>query len=293
MNRLRTASEGADSVVNALTMSLRCVGVELASSDPEKLARFYVDALRFAYVKASENGIELKLGDCMLRLRRASGRPMPAASRSHDRWFRHLAIVVREMSQAHAHVEQFSPPMISAQPQILPAWNEASGGIEAFYLRDPEGHPLELIHFPAGKGRPQWQRPGDNLFQGVDHTAIVVASAAATAAFYHSLAQLSKTAVAHNYGREQERLSALERADLHATSLGNAATGAPSIELLEYIAPLDGRIMPEDTTPEDAWWSASILTGESAPNTSKVADARNASPSREIVDPDGYRVVML
>jgi hypothetical protein len=29
------------------------------------------------------------------------------------------------------------------------------------------------------------------------------------------------------------------------------------------------------------------------PDRSSLTDARNASPSREIVDPDGYRVVLL
>jgi catechol 2,3-dioxygenase-like lactoylglutathione lyase family enzyme len=293
MNGSRIVDAIADSVADAQATALHCVGVELASTDPEKLARFYVDALTFSYVKATEDGNELKLGDCVLRLRQARGRPMPPDSRSHDRWFRHLAVVVREMSRAHAHVGKFSSATVSVRPETLPAWNEASGGIEAFYLRDPEGHPLELIHFPAGKGRTQWQRPGNELFQGVDHTAIVVKSAMVSLAFYHDLAGLTETAVAHNYGREQERLSALEDANLHATSLGNAAKRAPSIELLEYVEPLDGRVMPDDTSPGDIWWSASILTGESPSDRSSPTDARNASPSREIVDPDGYRVVLL
>jgi catechol 2,3-dioxygenase-like lactoylglutathione lyase family enzyme len=293
VNRLRNAGEGADSVANAPAPTLHCVGVELASTNPEKLAGFYVDALRFSYVKATQTGIELKLGDCVLRLRQARGRPMPSDSRSHDRWFRHLAVVVREMSAARAHLEKCSALTVSERPQTLPAWNEASGGIEAFYLRDPEGHPLEIIHFPAGKGRPQWQRPGEDLFQGVDHTAIVVESAAASAAFYHGLVRVTKTAVAHNYGREQARLSALEGANLRATSLGNAATAAPSIELLEYVAPLDGRVMPADTSPEDAWWSASILTDESVSDRLSLSHARKSPPSLEIADPDGYRVVLL
>ena len=38
----------------------------------------------------------------------------------------------------------------------------------------PDGHFLEILAFPPGKGDPKWHRPGDALFLGLDHTAIVV-----------------------------------------------------------------------------------------------------------------------
>jgi catechol 2,3-dioxygenase-like lactoylglutathione lyase family enzyme len=277
-------------VHNAQMASLHCVGVELGAHHPEKLAQFYVDALSFTIFREAHEELELKLGDCLLRLRRVQGRPMPSDSRSHDRWFRHLAIVVRNMAAAVKRVHQFSPRRVSTQPETLPSWNEASGEIEAFYFRDPEGHPLELIHFPADKGRPQWQRSGNDLFQGVDHTAIVVGSALASIAFYRTLALLTPIAVAHNYGAEQARLSQLDGADLRATSLGNRATRAPSLELLEYTTPRDGRAMPPDTSRNDVWWSASIFARHSQAIAS--ARSRQAPDGPCWIDPDGHRAVL-
>ena len=46
-------------------------------------------------------------------------------------------------------------------------------GISAFYFKDPDGHPIEVLHFPSDKGQEKWHRPTDKLFLGIDHTAIV------------------------------------------------------------------------------------------------------------------------
>ena len=35
-------------------------------------------------------------------------------------------------------------------PQTLPDWNKNAAGIQAFYFRDPDGHFLEVLAFPAG-----------------------------------------------------------------------------------------------------------------------------------------------
>ena len=62
----------------------------------------------------------------------------------------------------------------SSGPQRLPDWNKNAGGIKAFYFKDPDEHPVEILQFPEGKGDPKWQRASDRLFLGIDHTAIVV-----------------------------------------------------------------------------------------------------------------------
>ena len=36
-----------------------------------------------------------------------------------------------------------------------------AGGIQAFYFRDPDGHFLEMLAFPAGKGDAKWHAPAD------------------------------------------------------------------------------------------------------------------------------------
>jgi hypothetical protein len=42
------------------------------------------------------------------------------------------------------------------------------------YFKNPDGHPLEVLHFPPDKGREKWHESTGKLFLGIDHTAIVV-----------------------------------------------------------------------------------------------------------------------
>ena len=75
----------------------------------------------------------------------------------------------------------------STAPQLLPKTIPNAAGIRAYYFRDPDGHPLEILQFPPDKGDPKWQRGGGRLFLGIDHTAIVVRSTAASLAFYRDV----------------------------------------------------------------------------------------------------------
>lgn len=72
---------------------------------------------------------------------------IPADSASNDHWFQHSAIVVANMDTAYEHLKMFDIEPISPAPQTLPDYLEAAG-ISAFYFKDPDGHVLELIHFP-------------------------------------------------------------------------------------------------------------------------------------------------
>src|SRR2546427_3697678 len=119
----------------------------------------------------------LRLGDETLKLYEyltPRGRPMPVDSRSNDRWFQHVAIIVSDMDRAYRHLRAHGVEHVSPAPQRLPDWNANAGGIRAFYFKDPDGHSLEILQFPADKGDPKWRRAGDRLFLGIDHTAIVV-----------------------------------------------------------------------------------------------------------------------
>ena len=71
-----------------------------------------------------------------------------------------------------------------ARPATSADWNPDAGGIEAFYFKDPDGNHLEVLEFPEGKGDPKWHRPGDELFLGIDHTAVVVGDTDSSLAFY-------------------------------------------------------------------------------------------------------------
>jgi catechol 2,3-dioxygenase-like lactoylglutathione lyase family enzyme len=179
------------------------------------------------------------------------GRSIPADSRSNDRWFQHLAIVVSDMECAYEHVRQYDIVHISPSPQTLPDWNPVAGGIQAFYCQDPDGHNLELIHFPAATAAPKWQHPTADLFLGIDHTAIVVADTAASRAFYCDLLGLELKQTSENFGTEQELLSGIAGVKVLISSL--SAPAGIGIELLEYLAPTDGRSIPPDTESNDLW----------------------------------------
>jgi len=182
---------------------------------------------------------------------------MPADSRGNDRWFQHVAIIVRDMPAAYAQLRDRGVAHASTGPQRLPDWNPGAGGIEAFYFRDPDGHFLEVLHFPPGKGDPKWQRPSPDLFLGIDHTAIVVDDTDAALAFYRDTAGLAVVGGGENYGPEQEHLNNVFGVRLRITTLRAAA--GPGVELLEYRAPRDGRPAPNDLKANDiAHWQITM-----------------------------------
>jgi catechol 2,3-dioxygenase-like lactoylglutathione lyase family enzyme len=98
--------------------------------------------------------ITLRLGDELIELMEylnITGKPIPKDSQSNDIWFQHLAIVVSDMDRAYAQVCSFSIEPISVAPQTILSDDETSGGVRAFKFKDPDGHDLELIWFPADK----------------------------------------------------------------------------------------------------------------------------------------------
>jgi len=128
----------------------------------------------------------------------------------------------------------------------LPAWNPDAGGIRAVYFRVPDGHPLELIQFPPGKGEARWQQK-DRLFLGIDHSAIAVRDTETSLGFYRGRLGLHIAGASENWGIEQERLSAAPGARVRITGL--RAQAGPGIELLHYLSPTDGRLPPPDARP--------------------------------------------
>ncbi len=267
-NRGSAAPEPLVRAVDAVAIPVTDVGRALA---------FYRDVLHFREVSDHSVGgdsfgllfgvQDLRLRAVRMRLGRESielqqylsppGRPLPADARSDDRWFEHIAIVVSDMDTAYAWLREHHVTAVSAGPQVLPAWNPAAGGIAAFYFRDPDGNPLEVLHFPPGKGAPRWQQHSRTLFLGIDHTAIAVADTAASLAYYHDALGLRVAGRSDNFGTEQERLSGVPGAHVRITTLRAAA--GPGIELLEYLMPRTGRAYPADTRAGDRWqWVVSL-----------------------------------
>src|SRR5262249_28948059 len=173
------------------------------------------------------------------------GRPIPLDSRSNDRRFQHIAIIVRNMDEAYKHLRKHKVEHASTGPQRLPDWNKKAGGIKAFYFKDPDGHPLEIFQCPQDKGDARWHKKSDRLFLGIDHTAIVVSDTEASLAFYRDRLGLKVVGESENYGTEQEHLNNVFGARLRITTL-RAAKG-PAVEFLEYLTPRDGRPLPPDS----------------------------------------------
>jgi catechol 2,3-dioxygenase-like lactoylglutathione lyase family enzyme len=153
----------------------------------------------------------------------------------------------------------------STGPQTLPAWNRGAGGIKAFYFKDPDGHPLEVLQFPADKGAEKWHRlrSTGRLFLGIDHTAVVVSDTEASLKFYRDALGLTVVGESENYGTEQEHLNNVRGAHLRITAL-RAAGGGIGVEFLEYLAPRDGRPAPPDKRANDLLhWQTGLVTANS------------------------------
>ena len=224
----------------------------------------------------------MRLGDEMIELTQflvPGGRPVPEDSRSNDRWFQHVAIVVSDMDRAYRALRAAGVRHVSPAPQRLPAWNPNAGGISAFYFNDPDGHVLEVIHFPAGKGLARWQRPGGRLFLGIDHTAIVVRDTDTSLEFYRDVLGMRVVGASENYGPEQERLNNVAGAHLRITAL--RAVEGPGVEFLEYLAPKGGRPYPADARPTDLLhWQTTVVVRDAA-----AAAAAIRRSGRQLISP--------
>jgi catechol 2,3-dioxygenase-like lactoylglutathione lyase family enzyme len=225
--------------------------VEVWGSDHERLQGVFGLRMRIAKLRLGEEVLELH------EYLAPRGRPMPRDSRSNDRWFQHAAIVVTDMDRAYEWLRKHKIEHASTGPQRLPDWNKDAAGIRAFYFKDPDGHFLEILQFPPGKGNARWRRSSDKLFLGIDHTAIVVHDTDASLKFYRDLLGMKVVGASENHGTEQEHLNNVFGARLRITTL-RAASG-PGIELLEYVAPGSGRAAPSDSKANDVWhWQITL-----------------------------------
>jgi catechol 2,3-dioxygenase-like lactoylglutathione lyase family enzyme len=257
------------------------VGITVADAD--RAIAFYSNVLAFEKVSDVEvtgeqfehlqgvfgvrmRIVRLKLGDEFIELTEylaPRGRPIPVDSRSNDRWFQHIAIITSDMDRAYLWLRKNKVEHASSGPQRLPDWNKNAGGIKAFYFKDPEGHVLEILQFPEGKGDAKWHTPSDKLFLGIDHTAIVVGETEASLKFYRDALGLKIVGESENYGTEQEHLNNVFGARLKITSLH--ATRGPGIELLEYLAPSDGRPYPKEARSNDLYsWQTKLVVPDAS-----------------------------
>jgi catechol 2,3-dioxygenase-like lactoylglutathione lyase family enzyme len=301
--------------------------VGMTVSDMDRSVKFFTDVLTFEKVSDVEvfgaeyerlqgvfglrmRVVRLKLGEELLELTEylaPRGRPIPVDARSNDRWFQHVAIIVTDMDRAYARLRQFKAEHASTGPQTLPAYITAAAGIKAFYFKDPDGHALEILQFPAGKGDARWHRATERLFLGIDHTAIVVSDTEASLKFYRDTLGLRVAGESENYGPEQEHLNSVFGARLRITAL--RAPSGPGIEFLEYLAPRTGRAYPPDARANDLiHWQSRLTVGSAIVATGAVRAGRFTWVSPGVValpqpalgfakgalvrDPDGHAVLL-
>jgi catechol 2,3-dioxygenase-like lactoylglutathione lyase family enzyme len=301
--------------------------VSMTVSDMNRAVDFYSRVLSFQKVgdtevagEAYENlqgvfGVRMRivrmqLGSEFIELTEyvaPKGRPIPAGARSNDRSFQHVAIIVSDMDKAYAWLRQKRVEHASSGPQRLPDWNRNAAGIKAFYFKDPDGHPLEILQFPADKGADKWHHPSDKLFLGVDHTAIVVGDTEASLRFYRDVLGMRIAGESENYGTEQEHLNNVFGARLRITSL--RATSGPGVELLEYLSPRDGSPFPADERANDVIHRQTVVVTRSAEQAARdlrsakanfvssivIANQKDELGYREafiVRDPDGHAIVI-
>jgi len=308
---------------------IRAVGaVGMTVGNMERSIAFYSDVLEFVKVSDVEVwgedyeryqgvfGLRLRVVRMQLGLETIElqeyltprGRPIPVDSRSHDHWFQHIAIIVSDMDRAYARLRQHRVEYASPAPQRLPDWNVNAGGIRAFYFKDPDGHPLEILWFPEGKGDPKWHRPHERLFLGIDHTAIVVTDTVKSLHCYRDILGLRVVGESENYGPEQERLNNVFGARLRITTL--RARAGPGVEFLEYLTLRTGRPLPADARANDlAHWQTVLVSRDSqavaqairgsscsalSPGVATPTDrALGFSKGLLVRDPDGHALAVV
>jgi catechol 2,3-dioxygenase-like lactoylglutathione lyase family enzyme len=286
----------------ALVTSVDSIG--LTVSDLDRSVEFYSSVLSFEKVSETEvhgsdyehlEGVfglrmrtaRMRLGDEFIELTEflaPKGRSAPPDAQANDRWFQHVAIITSDMDRAYKHLRERKVMHASSGPQRLPDWNKNAGGIQAFYFRDPDGHFLEVLAFPPDKGNAKWHKASNNLFLGIDHTAIVISDTDASLRFYRDVLGLKVVGESENYGPEQERLNNVFGARLRITSLRAAA--GPGVEFLEYLAPGDGRPYPSEEKANDlVHWQTKFLGTNAAETEMELRKARSVFVSTGVVQP--------
>ena len=226
--------------------------VEVSGREYELLSGVFGARMRVVRLRLGTESIELT------EFLAPKGRPVPADMRPNDRAFQHIAIIVSDMGKAYARLRQAGVEHASTGPQTLPEWNR----MPLASARSTSGIPIDTssrscISLPA-KGLDKWQR-ADRLFLGIDHTAIVVDDTDRTLRFYRDGLRMKVVGGSENYDIEQEHLNNVFGARLRITTL-RAAEG-PGVELLEYLAPRDGRPAPLDLRANDvAHWQTTLVT---------------------------------
>jgi catechol 2,3-dioxygenase-like lactoylglutathione lyase family enzyme len=241
---------------------------------------------RLTQVRGGAECVTVAIGDQRVELWQfeQAGRPYSHALSPYDVRFQHFAIVVADMTQALGELSSVGgwTPISTAGPQHLP---RRSGGVTAFKFRDPEGHPLELLAFAAGKAPDHWRyhsRPG--VFLGIDHSAISVENVRRSVSFYENLG-LKIVARTLNHGLEQQRLDGVADPQVDVIALA-PEIATPHIELLCYQS--QARAQSPALRSNDVA-ATRLIFQLACRSAASIAD----SSERIIQDPDGHHLQIV
>ena len=208
------------------------------------------------------------------------GRPAPADARSNDRWFQHVAIIVSDMDRAYQwlreHKVAHASPARSACPtgtRTPAASAPSTSRIRTATARDHlRSRPARAIRVAAADRR-ALPRHRPHRHRRRRHRR--------EPALLSRPLGFRVAGESENYGTEQEHLNNVFGARLRITSLRAAA--GPGIELLEYLAPRDGRAVPARRARE----RPRPLADAARSRRRRAAAARCAPPARDSSRPGG------
>lgn len=236
----------------------------LTTTVPERLARFYesigfsvgqaapVPPADMALLGLAGGGVRIPLsvGEQRIELEAfdRKGHPYPDNATAADLCFQHFALITPDAAAAWERARAHGAiPISIGGPVTLTA---SAGSLTAVKFRDPEGHPLEFVQFPTapGSSRSEW-------LSGIDHSAISVADAGVSRAFYEELG-LTVGRPTLNQGPTQVALDGLAEVRVDVVPL-SPQIGTPHLELLRYRSPVGraaGRLQANDVAATRIAW---------------------------------------
>ena len=198
---------------------------------------------------------------------------MPVDSRSNDRWFQHVAIIVSDMAQglrAAARAPRAARLERPAEASGLEPERRRHRGLLLQGPRRPRprdpGVPARARAIRGGR-----RRGGSFSGSTTPRSSCPTPRGASRSTATRSGCEVAGGA--ENYGTEQEHLNNVFGARLRITAL-RAAQG-PGIEFLEYLAPSDGRPRPPDVRSNDlVAWQTELRVRDAAAAEKALAAAR-------------------
>ncbi len=215
--------------------------------------------------------------------------PADPDSGSTDVRFQHIAVVVGDMDAAWRRLLHCYPDLRCVGhggPQQLP---QSSGGVAAVKFRDMDGHPVELLAFPADQPPVYWkskisQSPAGEPTLGIDHSAISVSSTEASIQFYKGQFGLQIANRQTNRGPAQAQLDGIADPVVDVVALHAQTRHTPHLELLGYTQPQAETNMAHASArlPRTTLvWTADSFEAADSKETS-------SAPVRWETDPDGH-----